>query len=339
MRYITNIIITLIFMSISSAYGTGLNMSDEVLRILENIEQNVMTINRIEKTNEINEIIKKNPENIYAHYVLGKLLFRLTGDIEKANFYYDNATRLLSSIDIETLSNEKQTFYSNISEGIRYDQNDIDDYFGKLRFKIQSVQITKLCRIEDVNVEFQYSDVAYNDAYIDQRKRLDFLKQKLKNVNFQFSEWDSTENEMFFTIPFFPIISTAISEPYTMTINNERRFHFDYFGDTDSFVEIKWDDKYKLVESLPNNYIGIVHSEKLSFKPKYPTGVVVTGKPFSLEDFDPQKKITYYPVIHEQNIDLYLNDNYPGKLGEQFFNTLTYLSIITVISGSFIIVR
>lgn len=332
----TLLIIFLVFIDINAQRAYSIFDIDKPSKSkLKNISE-APTENADYNLQTISEIISKYPNNARSYQLRGKIFFRGLGNIDKAVFDLNKAQNLLTQVQVEQLNDSLANFYENIKSEINWDLDAIESNFGDLKFRIQGVTISRLCRIEDVEVLFQYNQEVYNQAIPVQRKRLDFLKNKLENINFQFSEWDSVRQEMFFEISYFPIINTDVIDPYKITINNRKRYHFNFLGTDEEPKEISWQENYMLTESLPNNMIGLMYDD-MHLNIQYPEGLSISRQPFIIQG-ENQNKYHYFPVSNEYITTINLKD-YRGRHIRNIFTGLTKLSLTTIIASTFLLIR
>lgn len=289
----------------------------------------------------INEILEQYPNNAMARQVKAKIYYRAIGDIERAMYELNSAEKYLKSIEesLNDIDQEYVKIYKMVRDEISYIRGEIDFDFTHLKFKVRGAQITKMARIEGVHAILQYNSELYQQATEEQKKRLDFLKNKLKNIAFQFSKWDSIEQEMYFEIKHFPLIFTDISDPYTLTINNEMRYHFSIIDENNPPIKIDWSTNYRLVESIPEMMIGIKHPKSIQLNPNYSNMQYVSSQPFSLEGEFDQQLNTYLPMLENNTVEIYISDTYPGKKIEEILYYLNKTLLLSLITYSFIMVR
>lgn len=289
---------------------------------------------------KVNKIINDHPQSALAHQVKGKLLFYSSADIESAVEELNIAQDLLNSIPYQgdSLEQELKISYQNISGEIQMLNDNINSNFINLRFKIKGVKIDRLCRIEGANINFQYNPKVFEMANTDQKRRFITLKKLLENASFYLSELDTESQELFFEISYFPYIMEPIKgEPFSITINNEYRYHFMTPItpiENSPPIEIEWSPKYQLIESLPKNKVKLIHAEDLPIT----ISTVGAKKPFSLVE-EKGYLSTYIPVKENSNLDIVLEENYPGQRLEKVLFKISKISGLFIIVAIFIIIR
>ena len=283
---------------------------------------------------DMESVLSEFPNNARAHQIRGKVYYRSIGDIDKSVSELITVQNLLNQIpnNGDSLPADLKRIYSIVLGEINLILPEIEYNFADLRMKIRGLKISRLCRIENANIVFQYDRSVYESASAEQKLRLVFLEDKLKNATFQFSEWDTLNQEMYFAIKYFPIVITNVSQPYAITINNEFRYHFDLLGPDEPPIEIDWSDRYRLVNSLPDMTVELTHLKSLGLVPKYPPGAIVTRPYFSLEESGDLVN-SYVPVIENENVDINILDGYPGQKAEKVLFKLG-----KIVSGSIIII-
>ncbi|MBU4443879.1 MAG: hypothetical protein L6422_10995 [Candidatus Marinimicrobia bacterium] len=289
---------------------------------------------------DMKNILLEYPNNARAHQIRGKVYYRAIGDIEKSVSELITTQNLLSQIPFsgDSINPELRKTYSLIKGEIDLILPNIEDYFADLRMKIRGLTISRLCRIENARIVFQYHRRIYEEATIEQQLRLLFLEKELLNATFQFSEWDSLNQEMYFAIKYFPVVVTNIEQPYAITINNEQRYHFDLLGPGEPPVEINWSNQYRLVNSLPDMIIELTHSKDIQIEPIYPKGAIVTRPYFALSETR-QLKNSYVPVLENANVDIRLLEGYPGQKSEKALFSLSKILTGVIIASIFFLIR
>lgn len=284
-------------------------------------------------------LLEDYPRNAMAHLARGKIYYLAKGNLEKAVFELNTAQSLYNEIsqNEDSLNAEQKKIYMVIRDDTALLLDEISFYFGDLRFKISGIKISSLARIEGATAIFQYNQATYQQAAPSQKLRLDFLRDNLTNIKFQFTDWDSVTNEMFFKIAYFPIIFSDIPEPYNLTINNECRYHFNLQSNADPPIEIEWLSGYRLVKSVPEMVVGLEHPKTLSISPVNPKNEIITRQPIVLEDYNMIN--TYLPVVNDKVFDIHLDPDYPGRLTEKIINILSGITTVVMSAGIIIMIR
>jgi len=289
---------------------------------------------------DMQNILVEYPSNARAHQIRGKVFYRSIGDVEKCVSELTTAQNLLNQIPFngDSLNSDFRKVYSVTLGEIDLILPEIEYYFADLRMKIKGLTISRLCRIENARIIFQYHRKIYEEASLEQRLRLLFLEDELQNASFQFSEWDSINQEMYFAIKYFPIIVTNVDQPYAITINNEHRYHFDLLGPGEPPVEINWSNQYRLMNSMPDMIVELTHHKDIQITPKYSQGAIVTRPYFSLNES--QELInSYVPVLENANVDINISKGYPGEKAEKLIFILSKITSVLIITTIFYLIR
>jgi len=280
------------------------------------------------------EITNKYQENAQVHQVIAKILYEVIGDYELAAYEIKMSRALLTkeSLADSLLQSKEKDIKSLINEELNPIEKDLENNYTTLRFKIKDIIIPRLCMIRDTKIVFRYDEKAVKDAEMHKILRLEYLKQKLVNIDFQFSSYDPIDREVFFEITYFPIIQAETENIFSITINNARRYRFDVISKELEPIEVDWLD-FDLIESVPEMTIELIHDPSL----KLAANNIGQRQYFYLDE-NKNVRNSYIPVQQYSTIEVKI-EKYPRMKFEQFIQILSKVSVVGIIIATFIIVR
>ncbi len=254
-------------------------------------------------------VLENYPNLLKLHILKGHILFYRLTDLENAIYHYSrvkNDADLLKNFD-EYISFEKEI--DNLQYQANRALNQIEYGYGDLRFKIRGKQIPKFCYIRNMKVFIAWDEQVINAAEDHQRLRFNTLVETLTSgrMKFMFADFDSVDGRIYFKIPYFPMVESGIPEPYSMIINNEKRYHFNFDQQTNSVIEIDWNDDWELVEAVPDNYVKIEYNRLLSVQPDINKSTLNYDMVLSVPEENPDIKNIYIPIDTGGELDVVVN--------------------------------
>jgi len=306
-----------------------------------NVDQwtaNLLSVNADNVLDKTNIILEKHPGYLKAHLLKGLIYFHRLGKITNAvnEFYYiDQVAEKLSS-NFE-LSDEYDKQITNITKQTQRQLNQINREFGNLRVSIKDVDIDRYCYIKNLDIAITISEEVMSKVNYRQKLRFSELEENLRSgkMKLKFSTYDSTDNKYYFEIPYFPLVDINSNElPYSMIINNSKRYHFILDRQNNEKLEIDWNNEWKLVETVPDKSI------KLEFPSEFDPHVVTSSdiqvtKAYSIPDQNSNLNNLYIDTSNNDNLQLVVSTKGPTNLIEKY---LYYSNKAIIALGIIIIV-
>ena len=231
---------------------------------MSNINQwmvNVLSINPKLVLEKTNSTLQNNPQYLKAHLLKGLLYLYRFGDITKAINEFEYINNINEDlVTNRNLSGDEMSELRSLENQTKRQINLINREFGNLKLSIKNVDIDRYCYIKNMDIAITFSEEVLSKSSDLQKLRFTELQNNLKTggIKLKFNTFDSTDNKYYFEIPYFPLVSISSNAlPYSLIINNTKRYHFILDRQYNQKLNIDWNNKWKLVEAVPDNSIKL----------------------------------------------------------------------------------
>lgn len=311
---------------------------------MKNIEQwtvNVLSVNAENVLEKTNLILEQQPEYLNAHLLKGLLYYYRLGNITKAVNEFDYIEHVADKLSEDfDLSEIYQRQINGLTKQTKRQLNKINREFGNLKVGIKGVDIDRYCYIKNLDIAITVSEKIMSKANYRQKLRFSELEKSLRSGNMKpkFSTFDSTDNRYYFEIPYFPLVDINSNElPYSMIINNAKRYHFILDRQNDEMLEIDWNNEWKFVETVPDNNIKLEFPLDIKVQIAQPVDIQLF-KAHSIPEQNPEMNNLYINTSDNEQLQLVVSTVGNSKMIEQILYysnkaiiALGILSIVMII--------
>jgi len=200
-----------------------------------------------------------------AWYYLGKVRLREIGNIDGA---FESLIKALEKI-------ESGGAGINISKDEIKDEIDyIKSKFKTLKIKLKNKKIDRLGFIKGVNLSFKYPERYLDDT---QKLRLNYLEKERKVGEFQFTNIDPEDKNIYFEFKYFPIRQYSIRRTeYIVDVVGQkraRRYRFDITTRDTSISDLYFywmENEWELIERVPLDLVKVEFPKEYKFVSNIP---------------------------------------------------------------------
>jgi len=287
------------------------------------------------------EVLNNYPNLLKLHLLKGHILFYRLAKIEDAVYHYNRVKNDATILENSRNNSSQKKEIDNLQYQANRALNQIKYGYGDLRFKIRGKRISKFCYIRNMKVIISWDEQVNESAEEHQRLRFKMLDETLSSgkMKFMFADFDSVDNRIYFKIPYFPLIESGIFEPYSMIINNEKRYHFNFDNQSNSIIELDWNTAWELVEAVPDNYVKIEYDHSLNVAPVMNRAKFNYDKILSVPEENPDIINIYLPVESGQSLDVEVTYSPQQQKLEKAILIINRSIIISSFLLMFIVVR
>jgi len=194
---------------------------------------------------------------------------------------------------------------------------EIDGLFKRLVIKIRNRKVPLLSFVEGIEIEFRFPQ----HLTPVQQNRLRILQnaQERKQDELQFIGIDEKDGSAYMAVDYFPLITLpGQTLGYSLIVDGNRRYRFNFTPDTQDTVKIVWEDEgdWGLVEKVQGDMIKLELPLEYSFQSAQE---MPQGKYFDVE-IDSARHV-YMPAAG--NMELILSDS-QDKNWERFYQTALF---------------
>ncbi|MCK5682887.1 hypothetical protein KAJ27_02150 [bacterium] len=283
-------------------------------------------------------ILNEFPYNLETILMLGEYHYRITGNIEETHRQFHKLSYFLKQIEHNfELPDDLNIEYIKVRDHLAYLESDIQSKHADFRFKIRDLKIPRFSYVNGAKIILQIPNEVKELASKEQLLRLENIEDSFIEGDRMifFTNYDSLSEDVFFSIPDFPLVSYRMEKPYVLIINNEKRYHFD-FNSQSPPVEIDWIESWQLVETVPENEIKIEFSAKQSLYTDIDVLLLKGMSEYSTDFSDESMKNIFFKIQNNEKIDIHLKQNYRGKNME---NALRWTSFAAYITSVYLMVN